>query len=101
MDSGDPPDVVSPATWDVCGVQSSSAGAASEELFDLKGAGDLILPADRRQPNDPRIFVMDPKAHDAWRTQVPNFQMHHHCRRIHPSSSVLVDGAVTFCWLQS
>lgn len=49
---------------------SSSAGAASDELFDMASAGDLILPINRREPNDPRVFVMDPRSPDAWRTQV-------------------------------
>mmetsp|Transcript_9813 Transcript_9813/g.29512 ORF Transcript_9813/g.29512 Transcript_9813/m.29512 type:complete len:978 (-) Transcript_9813:2047-4980(-) len=49
---------------------SSSAGAASDELFDLRGASDLILPADLSNPDDPKVYVVDPKAADAWRTQV-------------------------------
>lgn len=50
-------------------MQSSSAGAASDELFDLRGASDLILPADLSNPDDPKVYVVDPKAADAWRTQ--------------------------------
>lgn len=49
---------------------SSAAGAATEELFDLQSAGDLMLPQDRSNPNDPHIFVMDPTSADVWRTQV-------------------------------
>lgn len=76
-------------------MQSSSAGAASEELFDLRGAGDLVLPADFSQVNDPRIYVMDPKSPDAWRTQVRAFGTLGHSERAHQSSDIVVNSIVT------
>ena len=51
------------------GMQSSSSNGA-EGLVDLRRLGDLILPADLNHPNDPKVFVVDPKSPEAWKTQV-------------------------------
>ena len=50
-------------------VQSSSSNGA-EGLVDLRRLGDLKLPADLNNPNDPRVFVVDPRSPEAWKTQV-------------------------------
>lgn len=38
--------------------------------MDLKSLPDLVLPADLNNPNDPRVFVVDPNSPEAWKTQV-------------------------------
>jgi phospholipase D1/2 len=48
----------------------SSSSNGAEGLFDLRSAEDLILPADLDNPNDPKVFVVDPKSPEAWRVQV-------------------------------
>ena len=50
-------------------MQSSSSNGA-EGLVDLHSLGDLVLPADLNNPNDPRVFVVDPRSPEAWKTQV-------------------------------
>ena len=53
----------------LCMLQSASS-AGAEALFDLRSASDLILPDDLANPNDPKVFVIDPKAPMAWHVQV-------------------------------
>jgi hypothetical protein len=50
-------------------MQSSSSNGA-EGLVDLYSLGDLVLPADLNNPNDPKVFVVDPRSPEAWKTQV-------------------------------
>ena len=50
-------------------LQSSSSNGA-EGLVDLYSLGDVVLPADLNNPNDPKVFVVDPKSPEAWKTQV-------------------------------
>jgi hypothetical protein len=51
-----------------CAQSSSSNGA--DGLVDLYSLGDLVLPADLNNPNDPKVFVVDPRSPEAWKTQV-------------------------------